>query len=439
MSTIFSEKNLVTIQEACLWATKFLCREISPTNISYLIQYGKVKKYGTNGSTQINLNDLKRYYESSHQQREVQWKAKLGDDLNWTLSFDQLREKDTTKHVHRLHPYKGKFIPQLAAYFLDTHTDQFKAQSFFSKNDIVLDPFAGSGTTLVQANELGICAIGVDVSTFNCTITEAKLLDYDLNLLAKEVSNLKKAIQNFETKNNIETFEKSLKDELSSFNKKHFPSPTFKRDVYTKKIDEKPFGKEREIEFLKIYNRLVKKYKIKLKQEKDDTFLDKWYLQNIRHEIDFTFEQIKKVKDEKIKKILAVILSRTIRSCRATRHADLATLKEPQMTTYYCFKHKKICKPVFSIKYWFVRYANDTITRLQVFSKIKTKADWLTISSDARTVDIFKEAKSVHQSFIKCSKSKKFVEFFHLLLMWDRLITTNSMPTISSVLKEKMH
>ena len=51
---------------------------------------------------------------------------KLGNDLNWDLSFDRLREKDTTKHVHRLHPYKGKFIPQLVEYFIGGHTNNFK-------------------------------------------------------------------------------------------------------------------------------------------------------------------------------------------------------------------------------------------------------------------------------------------------------------------------
>jgi len=40
-----------------------------------------------------------------------------------------------------LHPYKGKFIPQLVEYFLDSHTDEFKKEVYFHKGDIVLDPF----------------------------------------------------------------------------------------------------------------------------------------------------------------------------------------------------------------------------------------------------------------------------------------------------------
>ncbi len=142
-------RQLLTLREACEWASSFLGRTISESNISYLIQYGKIKKYGENGNTQVHVNDLKNYYQSFSGAREIEWKKKLGDDLNWSLSFDNLREKDTTKHVHRLHPYKGKFIPQLVQYFIDNHTDDFKKQTFFKKGDIILDPFSGSGTTLV--------------------------------------------------------------------------------------------------------------------------------------------------------------------------------------------------------------------------------------------------------------------------------------------------
>ena len=40
---------------------------------------------------------------------------------------------------------------------------------------VVYDPFAGSGTTLVEANALGIHAIGADVSAFNCLLMRVKV------------------------------------------------------------------------------------------------------------------------------------------------------------------------------------------------------------------------------------------------------------------------
>ncbi|MDP2812388.1 MAG: DNA methyltransferase [bacterium] len=411
MDTLLTKK-LLTLKEACDWASSFLNRNISESNITYLIQYGKVKKYGENGSTQINIEDLKQYYRSFNGKREVEWKKKLGNDLNWNLSFDNLREKDTTKHVHRLHPYKGKFIPQLVEYFIDDHTDNFKQNKFFKKGDIILDPFSGSGTTLVQANELGIHSIGVDISHFNCMITDAKLLDYDLNSLTKEVKNITLLIDKFETDRRIEEFEKELYFELAKFNNKNFPSPDFKRKIYKREIEENKYAAGKEKEFLSIYEKLVTKYKIELKQDGDKNFLDKWYIKNIRKEIDFAFEQIKEIKDEKNKRILTIILSRTIRSCRATTHSDLATLKEPQIATYYCWKHKKICKPLFSIKYWFSRYAVDTITRIKEFQKLKNGAQWASITGDSRTVDIKKEIKSKNKDFYNLMESQKIKGIF---------------------------
>ena len=143
--------KLLTIKQASEWATDHIGKTVTPSNITYLINYGRILKHGENGATLIPKQELVNYYKNY--QREAVYKKKLGEDLNWALSFDQYKESETTKHVHRLHPYKGKFIPQLVQYFLDDHTDNFKTETFFKKGDIVLDPFCGSGTTLVQANK----------------------------------------------------------------------------------------------------------------------------------------------------------------------------------------------------------------------------------------------------------------------------------------------
>ncbi|HOD79287.1 MAG TPA: hypothetical protein PKI10_13590, partial [Syntrophorhabdus sp.] len=128
-----NKKTFINLKEAANWASQYLNRNITTYNISYLFQYGRIKKYGSNGNPLINIEELKEYYDSYDKER--QWKKKLGDDLNWHLSFVEYKESERTKHVHRLHPYKGKFIPQLVEYFLDSHTDEFKHQTYFHKSD----------------------------------------------------------------------------------------------------------------------------------------------------------------------------------------------------------------------------------------------------------------------------------------------------------------
>ena len=125
------DTDLMTIPQASEWATEYLKKNVTASNISYLIQYGRIRKYYNNGSASISKQDLIKYYQSYLGKREINWKAQLGEDVNWGLSFDFLKEADTTKHVHRLHPYKGKFIPQLVEYFLDGHTDDFKKRCLF--------------------------------------------------------------------------------------------------------------------------------------------------------------------------------------------------------------------------------------------------------------------------------------------------------------------
>lgn len=405
-------ESLLTIKEASIWATEYLEKNVTTSNISYLIQYGRIKKVGENGSTQIFKEELVKYYAAQKKSKEQDWKEQLGEDLNWALSFEQYKEAETTKHVHRLHPYKGKYIPQLVEYFLDNHTDNFKKEIYFKKGDIVLDPFCGSGTTLVQACELGINAIGIDVSAFNTLISNCKILKYEVVVVQNEIDKITTALKKFLANHKTIEFEQRLLEELYKFNNQYFPVPEFKYKLARKEINEKEYAAEKEKMFLPIYEKLVKEYGVKLRQDKEDGFLDKWYSQHIREEIEFVFNLIKKIENNNVKKIVSIILSRTIRSCRATTHADLATLLEPVTTTYYCGKHGKMCKPLFSILKWWETYSKDTVKRIQEFDKLRTHTHQVCLTGDSRTIDIFNELKKIDLAFYRFAKNTEIKGIF---------------------------
>lgn len=404
--------ELLDIKAASRWASHYLKRNVTTSNIAYLIQYGRVKKHDNNGNTFVDKQDLIQYYKSFQGTREIEWRAQLGNDLNWALSFDNYKEAETTKHVHRLHPYKGKFIPQLVEYFLDNHTDKFKRDSCFKKGDVVLDPFCGSGTALVQSNELGLHAIGIDISIFNSLISNIKVGKHDLSELHDELKKITIKLKQFLADRHIVEFENKLLAKLFEFNKTHFPSPEYKYRVKSGTINGYKYGMEKARQFLPIFLQLVREHDIQLKNGKINSFLDKWYFKNVRDEIDFVFELIEKIEDEKIKDVISVILSRTIRSCRATTHADLATLKEPVTQTYYCVKHGKICKPLFSILNWWERYSGDTVNRLRQFERIRTDTHQICLTGDARKINIFEALEKKNKDFSKIVRQQKIKGIF---------------------------
>ena len=191
-----------------------------------------------------------------------------------------------------------------------------------------------------------------------------------------------------------------------------FPSPAIKLQFDRGELDEDSYATDKQNEFLDIYNKLIVKYNLVLSNDSQDNFLDKWYISSIRKEINHVANLINSIKDEKNKKILMIILSRTIRSCRATTHSDLATLKEPQLTTYYCWKHRKICKPLFTIKSWFERYAKDTIHRLKEYEKLKSNSICLSLRADSRNADIKQLVAAADANFSELLNQQKIKGIF---------------------------
>ena len=240
-------------------------------------------------------------------------------NLNWKEK--ELPQYERTKHVHGLHPYLGKFIPQLAEIFL---------RKYFQVEQTVLDPFSGSGTTLIQANELGINSIGCDISAFNILLTKAKGKDYSIDEVKYEIS-----------------------------------------DILTQTKD-------------KLVNTLPKDNQTYIKESTENEFLRSWYAPQALNELLIYRELIPNHKNQDI---LKVILSRSARSARMTTHFDLDFPKIPQTDPYFCYKHNRTCKPTQTAFKFLKRYSLDTIKRLEHFSIIRTDSTMEAIHDDSRFVN----------------------------------------------------
>jgi DNA modification methylase len=340
--------------------------------------------------------------------KEEEWKESIGDDLNWDLSFAELREKDTTKHVHRLHPYKGKFIPQLVEYFLDEKTTEFKKTAYFKPGDTVLDPFMGSGTTLVQAGELGLNSVGIDVSQFNCEMSKVKTGTYESEELKTILETTLAYSQKFISETFDEGFDNALKEKIAEFNKQHFPNPEYKYQVKQGEIDPGVYSAEKEDMFLTENIEMIKKLKTIRDFEVGESdeawgeseFLKKWYNGRILRELAFYNNQITRVDNAEIRAVMRIIMSRVARSCRSTTHSDLATLKEAQILPYYCTKHYKICTPINSIATRLKQYTNGTIRRLAEYADLRGESVCsVVIHGDSREVDILAEVEKSNPQF----------------------------------------
>lgn len=80
--------------------------------------------------------------------------------------------------------YKEGYSKQLVEMILKDFSIQ--------QEKVVLDPFCGSGTTLLTCKQLGINAIGVDVLPISVFASKVKTQDYDLEELRKEKERISK-------------------------------------------------------------------------------------------------------------------------------------------------------------------------------------------------------------------------------------------------------
>lgn len=105
-----------------------------------------------------------------------------GAEESWDYS-----EADTQQHVHGIHIYPARMIPQIANRLI---------RNFSKPGDLVLDPFCGSGSVLVEALVLGRNAIGIDINPLACLIAKVKTTPLNIeklkSLVQRVLENLSK-------------------------------------------------------------------------------------------------------------------------------------------------------------------------------------------------------------------------------------------------------
>jgi len=245
-------------------------------------------------------------------------------NLNW--SERELPERIRTKHVHRLHPYLGKFIPQLVEVFL---------RKYFKVGETVLDPFCGSGTTLVQANELGINAVGFDISAFNVLLSKAKTARYEVRKAAREIADI------------CQKTRAAVRDDVQ-------------RSLFAADVKSPYVASTTDLEYLK-----------------------RWFAPRALNEL-LRYRSLIDSEGYQYRDLLKVILCRSARSARLTTHFDLDFPKEPQTRPYWCYKHSRECYPTSEALKFLERYSVDTARRIEAFDGLRSRAKVDVFHQDSR-------------------------------------------------------
>lgn len=246
--------------------------------------------------------------------------------LNWTEK--ELPERERTKHVHRLHPYLGKYIPQLVEVFL---------RKFLSPGETVLDPFCGSGTTLVQANELGIHSVGCDISAFNVLLSRVKTARYDVSALRLDTADILARTARITGQHDGST-------QAVLLSEPHAAAP---------------------------------------KSESSD-YLNEWFAPQALAELT-AFRSL--IGEYEHQDFLKVVLSRAARSARQTTHFDLDFPKRPTTEPYQCYKHGRVCAPTKTAFKFIARYCADAVRRVEQFSQVRSDAKVTCMHTDSRATD----------------------------------------------------
>jgi site-specific DNA-methyltransferase (cytosine-N4-specific) len=174
-------------------------------------------------------------------------KVQLTLDGKSTLEDWSFAKADTSYLTHGFHDYPARMIPQIAERLIDRYTP-IKGK--------ILDPFCGSGTTLVEAQLANRRAIGNDVNPLAVLISKVKATPID-------------------------------------FEKKGFDAVTFYKVLHKKYIDAKKRNNLPKPP-IEIYHNLLH-----------------WFKEPVAVDLQFLYQEISEVQDEDTRDFLNLVLSDT--------------------------------------------------------------------------------------------------------------------------------
>lgn len=119
----------------------------------------------TNNLREFKLNSVKNI--DYLKKRLAYFKTINGEfsDYRFIQQYNQTRSVNQYL-MHWFYPYKGKFHPQMIRALLNIIG--------IKEEEIILDPFIGSGTTALECQLLGINCVGIDVSPLCVLISKVK-------------------------------------------------------------------------------------------------------------------------------------------------------------------------------------------------------------------------------------------------------------------------
>jgi DNA modification methylase len=288
---------------------------------------------------------------------DVYSKNKAPIEVNFRELVNNIKFQD--RATHSIHTYPAKLLPNIPYFFLNN--------SFFIKeNEYILDPFSGSGTVLLEALLSNKNAFGSDSNPLARLISEVKTTEYDIDLLKKLSSSLKKEI--------CINSEESIKN------------------------------------FPEVVN------------------IDYWFLPSVKHQLAQILERIKSISSKKYKDFFLLCFSNCIKKVsladpRISVPVKIKVAKESHSHSFVKETNTRLKGlETLNVIEKFFEIVNDNIDRFESKEQLcKSSVKAKIVSNDARKLKIRNETVDLIISSPPYAGAQKYIRACSLNLGWTEL------------------